>query len=105
MPFEKLSTPGSFDQATRSKLPTYLHPNTKQLPLNPHNITSPQPTATMMRTSVTKLARPALLSRTFATTARAMAAGDTGAPRSTGGQGCVPPNSINPPVFGAVKVG
>jgi hypothetical protein len=43
----------------------------------------------MMRTSVTKLARPALLSRTFATTARAMGAGDTGAPPKTGGMGCV----------------
>ncbi|KAK4156967.1 mitochondrial ATPase inhibitor, IATP-domain-containing protein [Chaetomidium leptoderma] len=41
----------------------------------------------MMRTSITKLARPALLSRTFVTTARAMAAGDTGAPPKTGGQG------------------
>ncbi|KAK4039266.1 mitochondrial ATPase inhibitor, IATP-domain-containing protein [Parachaetomium inaequale] len=41
----------------------------------------------MMRTSVTKLARPALLSRTFATTARAMGAGDTGAPPKTGGMG------------------
>ena len=44
----------------------------------------------MMRTSITKLARPALLSRTFATTARAMGAGDTGSPPKTGGQGCVP---------------
>jgi hypothetical protein len=43
----------------------------------------------MMRTSITKLARPALLSRTFATTTRAMSAGDTGAPPKTGGQGCV----------------
>ncbi|KAK4128729.1 hypothetical protein N657DRAFT_686218 [Parathielavia appendiculata] len=41
----------------------------------------------MMRTSVAKLARPALLSRTFAMTARAMASGDTGAPPKTGGQG------------------
>ncbi|KAK3300448.1 mitochondrial ATPase inhibitor, IATP-domain-containing protein [Chaetomium fimeti] len=41
----------------------------------------------MMRTSITKLARPALLSRTFATTARAMGAGDTGAPPKTGGPG------------------
>ncbi|KAK3995482.1 mitochondrial ATPase inhibitor, IATP-domain-containing protein [Cladorrhinum sp. PSN332] len=41
----------------------------------------------MLRTSVVKLARPALLSRTFATTSRAMAAGDTGAPPKTGGQG------------------
>ena len=45
----------------------------------------------MMRTSITKLARPAMLSRTFATTARVMAAGDTGAPPKTGGQGCVLP--------------
>ena len=44
----------------------------------------------MMRTSITKLARPALLSRTFATTARAMSAGDTGSPPKTGGPGCVP---------------
>jgi hypothetical protein len=43
----------------------------------------------MMRTSLTKLARPALLSRTFATTARAMSAGDTGSPPKTGGMGCV----------------
>jgi hypothetical protein len=43
----------------------------------------------MMRTSITKLARPALLSRTFSTTVRAMAAGDTGAPPKVGGQGCV----------------
>ncbi|KAG7292983.1 hypothetical protein NEMBOFW57_003028 [Staphylotrichum longicolle] len=41
----------------------------------------------MMRTSITKLARPALLSRTFATTARVSSAGDTGAPPKTGGQG------------------
>ncbi|KAK3906784.1 mitochondrial ATPase inhibitor, IATP-domain-containing protein [Staphylotrichum tortipilum] len=41
----------------------------------------------MMRTSLTKLARPALLSRTFATTARAMSAGDTGSPPKTGGMG------------------
>ncbi|AEO70442.1 0f6f47e7-cad9-4a97-947f-7b768978ea6f [Thermothielavioides terrestris] len=41
----------------------------------------------MMRTSITKLARPALLSRTFSTTVRAMSAGDTGAPPKTGGQG------------------
>ncbi|KAK4230621.1 mitochondrial ATPase inhibitor, IATP-domain-containing protein [Podospora fimiseda] len=41
----------------------------------------------MLRTSVVKFARPALLSRTFATTSRAMAAGDTGAPPKTGGQG------------------
>lgn len=45
----------------------------------------------MMRTSITKLARPALLSRTFATTARVSSAGDTGAPPKTGGQGCVFP--------------
>jgi hypothetical protein len=45
----------------------------------------------MMRTSITKLARPAMLSRTFATTTRVMAAGDTGAPPKTGGQGCVLP--------------
>ena len=45
----------------------------------------------MMRTSLTKLARPALLSRTFATTARAMSAGDTGSPPKTGGMGCVFP--------------
>lgn len=43
----------------------------------------------MLRTSTNKLARPALLSRTFSTTARAMSAGDTGAPPKTGGQGCV----------------
>ncbi|KAH6650669.1 mitochondrial ATPase inhibitor, IATP-domain-containing protein [Chaetomium tenue] len=41
----------------------------------------------MMRTSIAKLARPALLSRTFATTTRVMAAGDTGAPPKTGGAG------------------
>jgi hypothetical protein len=41
----------------------------------------------MMRASITKLARPAMLSRTFATTTRVMAAGDTGAPPKTGGQG------------------
>ncbi|KAL1844263.1 hypothetical protein VTJ49DRAFT_2320 [Mycothermus thermophilus] len=42
----------------------------------------------MMRTSVTKLARPARpLSRMFSTTARAMSAGATGAPPKTGGQG------------------
>ncbi|KAK0748133.1 mitochondrial ATPase inhibitor, IATP-domain-containing protein [Apiosordaria backusii] len=41
----------------------------------------------MLRTSFTKVARPALLSRTFATTSRVMAAGDTGAPPKTGGQG------------------
>ncbi|KAL2260637.1 hypothetical protein VTK26DRAFT_5295 [Humicola hyalothermophila] len=42
----------------------------------------------MLRTSITKVARPALLSRaTFSTTARAMSAGDTGAPPKTGGQG------------------
>ncbi|KAL2023202.1 hypothetical protein VTK56DRAFT_3325 [Thermocarpiscus australiensis] len=42
----------------------------------------------MLRTSITKLARRALLSRaTFSTTARAMSAGDTGAPPKTGGQG------------------
>ncbi|KAK3310016.1 mitochondrial ATPase inhibitor, IATP-domain-containing protein [Chaetomium strumarium] len=40
----------------------------------------------MMRTSITKLARPALVSRTFSTTVRAMA-GETGAPPKTGGQG------------------
>ncbi|KAL2180439.1 mitochondrial ATPase inhibitor, IATP-domain-containing protein [Thermothelomyces heterothallicus CBS 202.75] len=40
----------------------------------------------MMRTSVVKLARPALLSRTFSITARACA-GETGAPPKTGGQG------------------
>ncbi|KAL2133937.1 hypothetical protein VTI74DRAFT_1355 [Chaetomium olivicolor] len=39
----------------------------------------------MMRTSVTKLARPAV--RTFSTTVRAMSAGDTGAPPKTGGPG------------------
>jgi len=43
----------------------------------------------MLRTSVVKFARPALLSRTFATTSRAMSAGDTGAPPKTGGQGYV----------------
>lgn len=42
----------------------------------------------MMRTSVTKLARPALLSRTFSTTVR-VCSGETGAPPKTGGQGCV----------------
>lgn len=42
----------------------------------------------MLRTTITKLARPALLTRaTFATTARSMGAGDTGAPPKTGGQG------------------
>ncbi|KAK4181570.1 mitochondrial ATPase inhibitor, IATP-domain-containing protein [Triangularia setosa] len=41
----------------------------------------------MLRTSFTKITRPALLSRTFATTSRAMGAGDTGAPPKTGGQG------------------
>ncbi|KAL2145923.1 hypothetical protein VTI28DRAFT_5797 [Corynascus sepedonium] len=40
----------------------------------------------MMRTSIAKLARPAMLSRTFATTARACA-GETGAPPKTGGPG------------------
>ncbi|KAL2154766.1 hypothetical protein VTH82DRAFT_3442 [Thermothelomyces myriococcoides] len=40
----------------------------------------------MMRTSVTKLARPALLSRTFSTTVR-VCSGETGAPPKTGGQG------------------
>ncbi|KXX77911.1 ATPase inhibitor, mitochondrial [Madurella mycetomatis] len=41
----------------------------------------------MLRTSITKLPRPALLSRTFSTTVRAMSAGDTGAPPKTGGTG------------------
>ncbi|KAK4648197.1 ATPase inhibitor [Podospora bellae-mahoneyi] len=41
----------------------------------------------MLRTSFTKVARPALFSRSFAITSRAMAAGDTGAPPKTGGQG------------------
>ncbi|KAL2124654.1 hypothetical protein VTJ04DRAFT_1019 [Mycothermus thermophilus] len=42
----------------------------------------------MMRTSVTKLARPARpLSRMLSTTARVMSAGDTGAPPKTGGLG------------------
>ncbi|KAK1769584.1 mitochondrial ATPase inhibitor, IATP-domain-containing protein [Phialemonium atrogriseum] len=43
----------------------------------------------MLRTSFTKLARPSLLTsaRAFTTTTRAMAAGDTGAPPKTGGQG------------------
>ncbi|KAK3329016.1 mitochondrial ATPase inhibitor, IATP-domain-containing protein [Apodospora peruviana] len=45
----------------------------------------------MLRTTIVKAARPARLvsySRaTFATTARAMGAGDTGAPPKTGGQG------------------
>jgi len=45
----------------------------------------------MMRTSIAKLARPAMLSRTFATTARACA-GETGAPPKTGGPGCVVPS-------------
>ncbi|KAL2165112.1 hypothetical protein VTH06DRAFT_408 [Thermothelomyces fergusii] len=40
----------------------------------------------MMRTSVARLARPALLSRAFSTTARACS-GETGAPPKTGGQG------------------
>jgi hypothetical protein len=44
----------------------------------------------MMRTSVTKLARPARpLSRMLSTTARVMSAGDTGAPPKTGGLGYV----------------
>ncbi|EGS18830.1 uncharacterized protein CTHT_0054400 [Thermochaetoides thermophila DSM 1495] len=42
----------------------------------------------MLRTSIVKVARPALLSRaTFSTTVRAMSAGDTGAPPKTGGLG------------------
>ncbi|KAK4141598.1 mitochondrial ATPase inhibitor, IATP-domain-containing protein [Dichotomopilus funicola] len=41
----------------------------------------------MMRTAVTKLARPALFSRSFTTTARVMAEGDVGAPPKTGGPG------------------
>ena len=44
----------------------------------------------MLRTSIVKVARPALLSRaTFSTTVRAMSAGDTGAPPKTGGLGYV----------------
>lgn len=44
----------------------------------------------MLRTTFTKVARPALLTRaTFSTTSRAMGAGDTGSPPKTGGQGCV----------------
>lgn len=44
----------------------------------------------MLRTTVTKVARPALFSRAaFSTTSRAMSAGDTGAPPKTGGQGYV----------------
>jgi hypothetical protein len=42
----------------------------------------------MMRTSIAKLARPALVSRPFSTTLRALA-GETGSPPKTGGQGCV----------------
>lgn len=41
----------------------------------------------MLRTTITKAVRPALASRTFATSARLMGAGDTGAPPKTGGQG------------------
>jgi hypothetical protein len=107
--FEKLSTRGASIRPPGASCPpqppAYLQQNTKQLPLNLPNTTLPQPIATMMRTSITKLARPALLSRTFATTARAMGAGDTGAPPKTGGQGCVLPNSINPPALGGVKAG
>ncbi|KAK4193347.1 mitochondrial ATPase inhibitor, IATP-domain-containing protein [Podospora australis] len=41
----------------------------------------------MFRTSVVRVARPALFSRSFATTSLRCAAGDTGAPPKTGGQG------------------
>ncbi|KAM7207054.1 Mitochondrial ATPase inhibitor, IATP domain containing protein [Rhypophila sp. PSN 637] len=41
----------------------------------------------MLRTSVLKAVRPAMATRTLATSARVMAAGDTGAPPKTGGQG------------------
>ncbi|KAH8884497.1 hypothetical protein GQ53DRAFT_752109 [Thozetella sp. PMI_491] len=43
----------------------------------------------MMRTSLTKLARPSILGSraTFVTSARLMAEGDTGAPPKTGGSG------------------
>ncbi|KAK4116347.1 hypothetical protein N656DRAFT_774587 [Canariomyces notabilis] len=41
----------------------------------------------MLRTSGTRLARTAMLSRPFSTTARALSAGDTGAPPKSGGQG------------------
>ncbi|TAQ83232.1 hypothetical protein B7494_g8449 [Chlorociboria aeruginascens] len=42
----------------------------------------------MLRQSILKAVRPVFQSRAaFSTTARAMAGGDTGAPRATGGQG------------------
>lgn len=44
----------------------------------------------MLRTTITRAARPAVFTRAaFSTTSRAMGAGDTGAPPKTGGQGCV----------------
>lgn len=53
-------------------------------------LTTTTPAPKMMRTSVTKLARPARpLSRMLSTTARVMSAGDTGAPPKTGGLGYV----------------
>ncbi|KAK0657644.1 mitochondrial ATPase inhibitor, IATP-domain-containing protein [Cercophora newfieldiana] len=41
----------------------------------------------MLRTSITKAARSTAVLRTFSTSARTMAAGDTGSPPKTGGQG------------------
>jgi len=41
----------------------------------------------MLRTSLTKAARSTAILRTFSTSARAMAAGDTGSPPKTGGFG------------------
>lgn len=61
------------------------------LQLPPHHLSKPKhilPPPKMLRTTFTKTAavRP-LRTAAFSTTARAMAAGDTGAPPKTGGQG------------------
>ena len=46
----------------------------------------------MLRTTITKAARPAFMRSSraaFTTTTRALSSGDTGAPPKTGGYGCV----------------
>jgi len=50
---------------------------------------SESPFTKMLRTSFTKAARSTAILRTFTTSARTMAAGDTGAPPKTGGLGYV----------------
>ena len=87
----------TFSRPTTPPIPRQEHTQPTKDPSSlPHPIPVPSQTATkatMLRTIATKAARPVAmpLRATFATTARAMGEGDTGAPPRTGGQGYVDP--------------